>query len=317
MTAGGEERRVGVELEFAGVSTEAASSLVRDLFGGELRPLSRHRHEVVGADLGDFKIELDFKYAHRSESDPPLISASVDAELRGFLGDLGQGLLPLEIVCPPIRISQAHRLEPLIDGLRSKGATGGERGLIYAFAAQLNPEMAGADAAYLLRVLRAFMLLRDWLRDEIRPDISRRFLAFAKPFPADYMRLVLDPAYAPDVQRFIADYIEANPSRNMELDLLPALRWLDERAVVSRLPGETINARPAFHYRLPNFRLGEESWSLRSEWERWLKVERLASSGATLERLSREWLRTDRESLINASLINTWLPASRAVAAML
>ena len=60
----GETRRVGVEIEFAGLPPRDTAELVRELFGGELTVVSPHRLKVQGTRWGDFVIELDTQYAH-------------------------------------------------------------------------------------------------------------------------------------------------------------------------------------------------------------------------------------------------------------
>ncbi|OBX33760.1 putative amidoligase enzyme [Halomonas elongata] len=38
---------------------------------------------------------------------------------------------------------------------------------------------------------------------------------------------MLDPDYQPDLRTLIDDYLEYNPTRNRELDLLPLFAYLD------------------------------------------------------------------------------------------
>ena len=87
-------------------------------------------------------------------------------------------------------------------------------------------------------------------------------------------------------------YLEKTPTRNRALDLLPLLREADEAQVVEALgkDAESVNARPAFHYRLPDSRIGEPDWSLLREWRRWCLVEQVASRPELLTHLSEAWI---------------------------
>ncbi len=275
-------RRIGVEIELAGLDAISAANIVQERFGGALNVLSQHRAEVTDSALGDFLVELDFKYAHGD--DPTSIWHTI-------LGDAGATVLPMEIVCPPLEIGQVERLEELFLGLKEAGASGTRSSIFYALAVQINIEAASTDVDDTLNVVRSYILLRDWLREEIQVDTTRELLGFAKPFPDEWCDRILDEDFQPDVVELIDNYLEHNPTRNRELDLLPLLAHLDEARVRLALPNETINPRPAYHYRLPNMDLENPNWSLSAEWERWLNVERLANQPALIRQHANNWRR--------------------------
>jgi hypothetical protein len=205
--------------------------------------------------------------------------------------------VPCEIVCPPIPWDKCHALDGLVAELRRLGAAGTREGLFYAFGAQLNPELPRLDVETILSTVRAFVLLRDWLRFEIDVDVVRRMAFFESPFPNGYCAQVLDPDYAPDLAGFIDDYLESNATRDRELDLLPLLCHLDEDRVRAALPDEKINPRPTWHYRLPNSEVERSDWSIGLEWDRWVRVERLAADPDRLARAADAWL-DNHESLV-------------------
>jgi hypothetical protein len=315
----GAERRVGVELEFLGLDASSAATVIQARLGGALSEISRHRVVVRDAALGDFRVELDMKYAHDApepedaesegaESADSVIGRGLSSALRAFAGDVATGLLPMEVICPPIPLSQARQLDVLLADLRDQGAIGGKDNPLLAVGAQFNPEPPALDAATILAHLRAFILLEDWLFDEIQIDVSRRILGFASPFPKPYAAKVLHPRYAPDIDRLIDDYIADNPTRNRALDLLPLMRFIDEERVVAQLPNETINARPTFHYRLPNADLDDAEWSLCKEWRRWRVIERLAARPTALRIAAEERLVDD------AHMVTRWKTAARLLA---
>ncbi len=276
----GRVRHLGVELEFADLDAPSAAAAVTHVFGGRPIRISDYRIRVEDTELGEFVVELDFKWAHEGDPNDPF---------RQLLGELGSAVLPMEIICPPIPLDRAPRLEELREELRRAGARGTFDSPFYALGAQLNPELPSLEPGYIIAALRAFILLRDWLRDEIQVDPSRRLWFFAAPFPTRYCAKVLDPGYAPDLPQLIDDYLERNLTRNREVDLLPLLAHLDEPRVRRALPRETIHPRPTWHYRLPNALIDEREWTLGQEWNRWVQVERLAERPDLIARHADIW----------------------------
>lgn len=304
--AEGGPRRIGVEIEFAGLTVPPAADAVVSLFGGTQRWEGAHRAHVEGTRFGDFRVEVDMHLAHR------ILETEAERTLRDAVVDLSSTVVPVEIVCPPIAWHAAHALDDLCALLQRMGAEGTREGLLYAFGVQLNPEPPSLEIADLLATLRAFFLLRDWLRREIDVDAFRRLWQFEQPFPEGYGRLVLNPGYLPSMADLIDDYLDWNPTRDRELDLLPLLCFLDGNRVRGAMPDEKINARPAWHYRLPNSDIGASDWSIGTEWARWVRVERLAAQPDLLAEWAGRWL--DNASHL---LPRSWEPAAVALAARL
>lgn len=301
-TEHGRRRMIGVELEFAGISCEQAAEVVRDLFGGCVNQCDAYRYEVAETRFGAFTVELDAQFAHPSDdeaSDQSTldgIGRRVRNGLKSAYGAIAGLWLPVEIVSPPVAISDLPELDTLIPTLRRLGAEDTRDGLIYAFATQFNPEVPSLCADSVLAHLKAFLLLADTLRSAIDVDPLRQALPFTDPFPADYVHRVIDPGYWPEMPQLIEDYLDANPTRNRELDLLPLLAHIAPESVRQRITDTLIKARPTFHYRLPDTRLSEEAWSLVVEWNRWADVEHLAADRATLERLGQDCLENTRRN---------------------
>jgi Putative amidoligase enzyme len=314
----GSTRRVGAEIEFGGIACERAAELVRDLFGGSVAPVDPYKYEVTGTRFGRFEVELDSQYAHTKLSG----SGPADAgrtERRTLKDEVKEGLttafaevarlwLPIEIVCPPVPIDRLPELDAIPAALRAAGAEGTDDALIYAFATQFNPEAPSLQAPSLLRHLKAFLLLAKSLRARVDPDLVRRALPFAQPFPLSYAVQVVAPQYQPDMPQLVADYIEANPTRNRELDMLPLFAHVAPDAVFSKLEDVRIKPRPAFHYRLPDTKLSDPDWGLIVEWNRWVEVERLAADEEALERLGEAFIRgaTGRTPSAFAEAIEAW-----------
>jgi hypothetical protein len=184
--ADGQERTVGVEIEFGSVGPETAAELVKALFGGRLVKHSPNAFNVHGTFFGDFSVKLDTRFAGYDERQGGFLD-EVKSELARLLGAAASLVLPFEIVAPPVRMRQLPELEKLICKLRTAGAEGTEANVLFAFGLQLNPESPGLDARSITAILKAFALASPWLWLAIDPDQTRRLLSFAEPFPDEYV----------------------------------------------------------------------------------------------------------------------------------
>ena len=276
--ARGVTRQVGVEVEYANFSVLESADLIEELFGGRQIRESEHRVHIKETRLGDFTAELDWQGAHKHKKSESGSIFDIEDDVRAFAGRTASAIVPTEIVCPPVPWPALAQLDILFDRLRQSGAEGTETGLLYGFGLHLNPEVAEETAEYALRHLQAYVLLEDWLREQIDIDWARKMLPHIDPFPNDYLRKIVDVDYAPDLETLIRDYVEGNQTRNRGLDMTPLFRHLDE-ATLTRYMHDTrlVKPRPTFHYRLPNAKLSVPGWGPVQEWNRWLAVERLAA----------------------------------------
>lgn len=300
----GRPRRVGVEIEFAALSASAAAMQVQDLFGGRIEEEDPHRFHVRRTRLGDFTCELDTKVAHgpadetEENGDDPLDDLLWDfrASLRSLYGDVSSLVMPCEIVCPPLPIADLHGLETLLAALREAGAAGTRASPLYGFGTHLNAEISDGGHDWIVAMLKAYLLMSDWLRAVMRIDTTRRLLAFTDPFPERYAAKVIDPGYWPDRARLIDDYLADNPTRNRELDMLPLFAWLDPDRVRARVDDRRVKPRPTFHYRLPDANFDRPDWGVMLEWRRWCVIERLAERPELIARMGHVW-RANRDRL--------------------
>jgi hypothetical protein len=116
--------------------------------------------------------------------------------------------------------------------------------------------------------------------------LARRALPFTAPFPPAFSTTLAQAGPGLTLPG-LWDAIDAHlADRNHGLDLLPAYAHLAPRRF-ARWPGDrgSVNARPAYHYRAPETRLGAPGWSLGYEWRRWVLVERVAATEALLTEL--------------------------------
>lgn len=286
----GNQRRVGLEIEFGGVSLADAATLVQQLYGGKVVEENRFRSVVSGTRLGDFVVELDsnpLKAQRHRALVPEVIADAVEEGLER----LARRWIPIEVGAPPVPIADLPELEALRRGLYALHAQGTRASVLYAFGFQLNADLPSKRADSLLAHLRAFLVLADWIVAVSEIDLTRRLSAFVEPFPDAYRRKVLDPAYAPDLDALIDDYLLHNATRNRALDMLPAFCLLRPEKVRAAVKDpEAVHPRPTFHYRLPNCLLDNPSWSFATDWNHWVTVERLADDAPRLAALCSELL---------------------------
>jgi hypothetical protein len=308
---GGSPRRIGVEVEFSNIDCRSAAELVRKTFGGDVLEEDPYRFRVVASMLGDFTVELDMRHAHPQKSTPEKrhVLDALQAEFRAAVGEVASLWLPVEIISPPVALERLPELDRITEELRRAGAHGTDDGLLYAFATQLNPEAPSCDAKVILACLKAFLILADRLRADAARDIKRRLLPFADPMPRAYARKVIDLAYQPSLEQLIDEYIEANPTRNRELDMLPLFTTLDPERVRRQIRSPLVKPRPTFHYRLPDTRLSDPEWGLITEWNRWVQVEWLAADPERLDAACRHYCACADEKRLGdwSEIVRQWL----------
>ncbi|MCA9664735.1 MAG: amidoligase family protein [Myxococcales bacterium] len=280
-------RRAGFELELAGLGVRDVAEVVRRLFGGEIDERSAFVAAVQETRFGDFEVCIDSKLLSSQRYLDLLHELGLELDgralqtLESLIGQVAGLIVPTEIVTPPLPIDQIGELERLRRALRLADAEGTRASLRYAFGLHINIEVPDLSAKTLTSTLKAFVLLYERIVHAGEIDISRRLTPYIEPFGDDYTKLLLDPRYWPDTTQLVADYLRFNPTRNRPLDMLPVFAEIDGERVARAVRGderELVSARPAYHYRLPNCQIDEPGWTLASEWNRWVEVERLSAN---------------------------------------
>jgi putative amidoligase enzyme len=283
-------RHIGVEIEFGNLTAKESAEHVQKLFGGKIEESDKHRYLVKETSLGDFICELDSEFVHNTDNLDWIDTQDIKSKIQEVVGDISAVVVPCEVVCPPIELNDLPKLVDLLDTLHKSGAKGTAESPLFGFGFQLNPEIAKIEADYICAIIKAHLLLSDWLRATIKLDLTRQVTSFTNPFPKEYIRKVLAPDYWPDMNTLIDDYLRHNPTRNRELDMLPLFSWIDDTRVKNCVEDTRIKSRPTFHYRLPNANLGQKDWSLRKEWNRWCIVEQLAHDTDRLNAMGEAYL---------------------------
>lgn len=303
-TQAGETRRVGFELEFAGLEFKQTVSVVSKCFEVDAHTSSQAESTIAHPTWGDFIIEVDSELAknlardraeqrrHRGDeqvSDDPLAE---------WLVNLTTELVPVEVVCPPIDMDCLNDLDGLVRALRKAGARGTAGSVVYAFGVHINPELPSLKPAVIARYLKAYVIAQDWLLRRHEVDLTRRITPYIDLYPAAYRRKAV--AYDDDVtlETLVADYLDHNATRNRALDMLPLFKHLDEDRVAREVKDTRVKARPTFHYRLPNCEIDKPGWKLSESWNIWCVLEALSENGELLDELARQYRRYD-SNLIN------------------
>ena len=305
-----EERRVGIEIELAGVTPEQLTNSVIRHFGGKCARHSSFEFTLENTRLGKFKIELDAAYlktlgAYLEQSPNIQDENSLEGIATDIITKAAEQFIPWELITPPIAIKQLSEIKKLIATLRDEGALGTRNSLRYAFGLHLNPELPNLETDTIVRYFRAYLCLYDWLADHDQIDLSRKLSSYISHFNKDYIQQVVYTNYQPTLAQLIDDYIEANPSRNRSLDLLPLFTYLDEKRVRKHLKDPRIKGRPTFHYRMPNCDIDNPDWNLDHPWQAWLQVEALANNPQKLHQVCKQY--AEYLDTLLATYDNEWL----------
>ncbi|MEO0390611.1 MAG: amidoligase family protein [Pseudomonadota bacterium] len=273
VTQAGKARRVGVEIEFAGLSVPQTAKVVTACLGGT--------PAASGQPSGTADAEMDTQIGSiRIELDTALTQVTA-GRVGDALHDMLRHVVPVEIVTDPLELSNLPKLDALCAALRAAGARGSRDGIVYGFGVHLNVEIAGRRSPHTARTIQAFACLEPLLRADMALDATRRVLPFVNPWPPGLVADVL-AADAPDLTDLSVLYARHTRTRNHGLDLLPLLKWADPAGFNHRFAGAKTAARPAFHFRLPESRIDEAGWGLAQAWAQWHLVETLAADAPRL-----------------------------------
>lgn len=309
-TDDGKERRVGVEIELSGLGYEDLVSLCSKLLGGDAKPAARYVSEI-STDIGVFTIELDsapIKDLDLQDERLPESVRDLGGQAMSVIDAAAEKIVPLEIITPPIPFGELECIENLCDELRRAGALGSREALYYAFGLQLNPELPDLKPSTLVRYLRAFAALYEWLKARHQIDFSRKLTSYIEPWSSTYIDLLITEDYDPDMDQLMRDYLHYNPTRNKALDLLPLFAYLNSDLLARYVRDERIKRRPTLHYRLPDCDIDNPLWHFSTVWNDWVVLEQLAANARDLSDLVAEFRNSRRLSFHN--LTHSWVDTS-------
>ena len=289
LTDRGLPRRVGVEIEFMGLSARSAARALSDGLGGRVRQEDPHAYTVENTSLGDLAVEIDLRYAHPHRRRTGL-AVPLGPQSRAWLGSALSPFVPRELITRPVALDRLAEVDDAVAILRAAGATGRGAILFGSLGLHFNVDPPALDAGTVTGLLKALLLMDEKIRRATVGNSAWLRRALPPPYPEAYMRRVVAPSYWPDLNGLADDYLAANPTRRRSLDLLPLLLHFDEQRVRAVLPNEKIGKRAALHYRLPQAHVGEPGWSIVPAWNRWAAVERLAGDRAALADLGHAYL---------------------------
>ncbi|MFW2544634.1 amidoligase family protein [Primorskyibacter sp. 2E107] len=277
--AGGSARKTGIEIEFSGLTEARCAEIVQRELGGEIETEGTHTYRVKGSALGDVRVELDIFLRNKKGG----------RWLENGL-DLARNVVPVEIITEPLTPEQIGALDALRAVLRDEGAAGSTQGVFLGFGVHLNPALSG-DAAHDCATILAYGLLEDYLRERYPIDTTRRLLPFVDPWPRALVDRLAE-VRSTDMSEIMEIYAGETTSRNHGLDLLPVFKDAapDNFDKSFKHTDGHVSGRPAFHVRLPDCRIDEESWSLKEAWNMWQTVERVAQNRALMDGLCEDRL---------------------------
>lgn len=120
-------RRVGFEIETSGLSINTLATHLQHLYGGDIDKKHKNLSILSNTEFGSFKIELDAhvlkKLAEKSkrnqENNLNNINDIIDWEgvVENLIPSHLLGLIPIEIVTPPVTVEAITRLDAMIDVL--------------------------------------------------------------------------------------------------------------------------------------------------------------------------------------------------------
>ena len=296
-TPSGRLRRVGFEIEYAGLDIDRAAAALAERLAASVEAGNPFCLRLQGHPTGEFRLEVDARVLKQRRHLDWLKQLGIDAEaldaqaaLESTLRSVVSVVVPHELVTPPLPLDQLELVERLRATLHALHAKGTGQSLFYGFGLHMNPELPVSDADGLRNHLRAFVLLRDWLIDGAEVDWSRRLGPHIRPWPEAWVERLMDQAYTPSRAQLAKDYVRLVGSRNHELDMLPALVELEGDALLASVEEpDLVQARPTFHYRLPNCQIDQPGWRIAEAWNQWVEVERLAADAERLGALCEEW----------------------------
>ena len=309
---GGALRRVGFEIEYAGLEIDRAAAELAKVLQARVDAQNPFCLTLRGHPSGAFRIEVDARVLKERRHLDWLQQLGIDVEsldaraaLESALRSVVSVVVPHELVTPPLALDRLELIEELRHALHALHARGTGQSLFYGFGLHMNPELPVDDAAGLRDHMRAFVLLRDWLIEGAEVDWSRRIGPHIRPWPEPWIAQLMREDYSPSRADLATDYARLVGSRNHELDMLPALVELEGDALLESVDEpELVQPRPTFHYRLPNCQIDQPDWRVAQAWNQWVEVERLAADAERLGALCEEW-RSARQGWL-AGLTGAW-----------
>lgn len=279
-------RQIGVEIEFYGLNVAETVRLVQGIYGGEVRDRQPSRAVIAQSDIGKITIELDAQMAQQLSS---YARDHADNSVLRMVDQTGNELMrlsavPVEIVFPPVDVADLSRVDAVIPALKKAGAKGTQDSPFYAFGVHLNISTDEKDVGYFRDHLIAFFLLQAWVAKQTRRDVSRLVSGYNKLYPHSFGVGLMKKDFS-DLDALIDFYKKEIKDRNYALDMYPL--WLHLREdCLSDAKADLVKARPTFHYRLPDCKLGEAGWNFTKEYDLWQFIDTLAADTEKLRAMA-------------------------------
>lgn len=292
----GKPRHVGFEIEYIGIENKQCARIIQELYGGNINVLNENT-SVIDTMIGQFKVKVDVllleKLSQQSEINKSRDQVDFEGIAHELISPFLTSFMPSEIIAPPLKEKAIGQLERLVEALRQNKAKGTGDSIFYAFGLHINPEVCSISANSILTYLQAFGLLQSWLKKNIPMDNTRILSFFAQLYPEDYLEMILNAHYRPELEKLIEDYMVYITSRNYALDCLPLFLYLKPELVKVHINDPLITPRPTYHFRMTNSRVDEKNWTIQSEYRYWQLIEYLANASHIRKDLAQRHLNAD------------------------
>lgn len=211
----GDSTRVGIEVEFKGLSLDEAAKLIQRELGGELALRSYTQlttirgYDEAGKALYN-SMEIPF-YALEGSSAGNIILKVENNQISDTLMAKNSQVV-LELVTDPLKgMERVENLQRAVTALKNNRALGTDAHT--AVSTQINVEIGGGHRGR-IKVMDNVNLVRSYFRPDHRMQIEARNpvprirRAYVGAYSPGFMKRILDPNYAPkDWQEYYDDFI--------------------------------------------------------------------------------------------------------------
>ncbi|OFZ21753.1 MAG: hypothetical protein A2X94_15815 [Bdellovibrionales bacterium GWB1_55_8] len=207
-----DKTRLGIEVEFKGLSPEASANEVARVLGGEVGTrTSTIKTDIKGYGADGKPIYNEFTSTQYVVKDSSIGDVVLKLETNQIddVGKIDYDKMIVELITEPIQYPQVEKLEDALKGLERIGAKGTDR--YTAVSTQVNMEMF-AGRREDVSVPKILDLMRAYLRPEHKAQIDAHLKvpALRKPYVSSYsdgfMKKLLDPQYKPTERELFDDF---------------------------------------------------------------------------------------------------------------
>jgi len=208
-----DKTRLGIEVEFTGLSPREAAQKVQSILGGKIvTKEERIKTSIRSLDSLNRPVYDEIIISEFEVVDTQIGTILLKPETNQIddIQYLENNNQIIELVTEPIRYNEVEKLDLALDELKKAGAHGTDTKT--PISIQVNVEMFDGQREK-IKLSEILNLLRSYLRPEHTKQITARLdiPEIRKPYISEYstgfMRRLLDPSYRPTIREFYDDFI--------------------------------------------------------------------------------------------------------------